>query len=158
MSQLMIDRLITLLATGFGAGFSPKGPGTAGTLIGVPIFLLANRLPIIGYMAFVLILTAVACIIADRAGVLLDETDSPKIVIDEIVGFLITMTWLPTTWQWLLAGFLTFRVLDIFKPWPIAFVESKISGGTGVVMDDVCAGLIANIFLQVTLSYSASWL
>jgi phosphatidylglycerophosphatase A len=78
-------------------------------------------------------------------------------VIDEVIGFLITMTWLPMTWQAYLAGFLLFRVLDIFKPFPIGYLDEKVPGGLGVVADDVAAGMIANIILQVVLVKTA-WL
>lgn len=83
--------------------------------------------------------------------------DSPEIVIDEVVGFLITMTWLPLNWKSILLGFLLFRCLDILKPFPIRRIDERVKGGLGVMADDMVAGILANIFLQVTLSYT-HWL
>ncbi len=74
--------------------------------------------------------------------------DRPEIVIDEVVGFLITMTWLPFSLKHLVLGFFLFRVLDIWKPFPISYLNDKVKGGFGVVIDDVAAGLVANVVLQ----------
>jgi phosphatidylglycerophosphatase A len=146
--EQMKNFVIKALATGFGFGLAPFAPGTFGTLVAIPIFWFLQMKGPITYMLMTLLFTIFACAIAELAGPLLGETDSPNIVIDEIVGFLITMTWLPRTWQALLSGFILFRILDIIKPGPIRYVEKKIKGGIGVVADDVLAGIIANILLQ----------
>lgn len=78
-----------------------------------------------------------------------DTHDDKHVVIDEVVGFLITMTWLPVTWQSFVGGFLLFRLFDIWKPVPIRNIDQKIKGGLGVVADDVVAGIVANIILQM---------
>jgi phosphatidylglycerophosphatase A len=83
--------------------------------------------------------------------------DSQEIVIDEVLGFLITMVWLPLTWQALLIGFVLFRVLDIFKPFPISLLDRHVKGGVGVIVDDVAAGVIANVFLHWLLTQT-NWL
>ena len=83
--------------------------------------------------------------------------DSPEIVIDEVLGFMITMTWLPQTWKAYVAGFILFRVLDIFKPFPIGYLDKKVRGGLGVVADDVAAGIIASLILQ-TIYANTFWL
>ena len=83
--------------------------------------------------------------------------DSSAIVIDEVVGFLVAVIWLPLTWKTLVAGFLIFRLLDILKPFPINVIDRKIKGGVGVVLDDVAAGVVTNVVLQVTY-YHTTWL
>jgi phosphatidylglycerophosphatase A len=83
--------------------------------------------------------------------------DSKEIVIDEVVGFLITMTWLPLTWQSLVAGFVVFRFLDIVKPPPIRQLDRKVPGGFGVMVDDVAAGIIGSILLQFVYNHT-NWL
>jgi len=83
--------------------------------------------------------------------------DSGAIVIDEVVGFLVAVIWLPLTWKTLVAGFLIFRLLDILKPFPINVIDRKIKGGVGVVLDDVAAGVVTNVVLQVTY-YHTTWL
>lgn len=145
------------LATFFGVGRFPKGPGTAGTVATIPVVLLLSWAGPLVYMAFTILLLPIAVWAAqvyedDQGG-----HDHKEIVIDEVLGFLITMTWLPMTWKSMLIGFLLFRVLDIFKPFPIGYLDRKLPGGLGVVLDDVVAGIIANIVLQYLYQHT-SWL
>ena len=77
--------------------------------------------------------------------------DPKEIVIDEVVGYVIAMTWLPLTWQSFLAAFVMFRFFDILKPGPIRRIDQKVKGGLGTVLDDVAAGLISSVLLQVLL-------
>ncbi len=142
-------KLISYLATFFGAGLSPKMPGTVGTLAAVPLCLLVGRAGPYGYMVITLTLTIAAIYISDLYQQDFDEHDRPEIVIDEVVGFLITMTWIPLGWKYLVVGFILFRILDILKPFPISHLNNKVKGGLGVVIDDVAAGLVANIALQI---------
>jgi phosphatidylglycerophosphatase A len=76
------------------------------------------------------------------------EHDSSCIVIDEVAGFLVTMTWVPLEPQFWLAGFVLFRIFDMLKPFPISVLDRRIKGGLGTVIDDVAAGLVANVILQ----------
>ncbi|MGZ3742218.1 MAG: phosphatidylglycerophosphatase A family protein [Pseudobdellovibrionaceae bacterium] len=145
------------LATFFGIGFFPKGPGTAGTLATIPLVMILFWAGPLVYMTFVIILLPLAILAAqvyedDKGG-----HDHKEIVIDEVLGFLITMTWLPMTWKSMLAGFLLFRGLDILKPFPIGYLDRKIPGGFGVVIDDVVAGIIASIVLQYIYQHTL-WL
>ena len=80
--------------------------------------------------------------------------DSKEIVIDEVAGFLITMTWLPMTWQSVVIGFILFRFFDIVKPPPIRQLDKKIQGGVGVMIDDIAAGIISNFILQILFTYT----
>ena len=142
-------RLTILLATCGGVGLSPFAPGTAGTLVAIPIFLLLALLPWWLYILCVCSIGVIACRAADAAERIFQEKDPHRVVIDEAVGFFITMTAFPVTWQYLLAGFVFFRLFDIIKPPPIRLVERKVPGGYGVVLDDVVAGIYAHIAVRI---------
>jgi phosphatidylglycerophosphatase A len=142
-------RLAILLATWGGAGFSPVAPGTAGTLAAIPFFLLLALLPWWLYILCVVGIGVIACWAADAAERIFHEKDPHRVVVDEAVGFFITMTALPVTGQYLLAGFVFFRVFDIIKPFPIRLVERTVKGGYGIVLDDVVAGIYAHIALRI---------
>ena len=142
-------RLALLLATWWGAGYSPIAPGTAGTIAAIPFFFLLSLLPLYLYLPGVLGIGLVACWAAGEAERIFQEQDSKRIVIDEAVGFFITMTALPPTWPYLIGGFCLFRCFDILKPPPIRLIERKVKGGYGVVLDDVLAGIYAQISLRI---------
>ena len=146
-------RLAIVLATWWGAGYSPIAPGTAGTIAAIPFFLVLRLLPLYGYLACVLGLGLVACWAAGEAERFFQEQDSKRIVIDEVVGFLVTMTALPPTWPYLIGGFCLFRCFDILKPPPIRLIERKVKGGYGVVLDDVLAAIYAQISLRIIVAF-----
>jgi phosphatidylglycerophosphatase A len=143
---------IHLLAFGFGSGAMPKAPGTWGTLAAIPIFLLIQDLPLISYLALLLVMTVVGVWICDVTTRALGVHDHPGIVWDEIVGYLITMIMAPEGWFWLVVGFVLFRIFDIAKPWPIRFIDRSVKGGFGIMLDDVLAGVMALACLQL-ISY-----
>jgi phosphatidylglycerophosphatase A len=120
-------------------GYAPVAPGTFGTLGAIPLDLLLARLPPAAYAAATLALLAVAIPAAERAGRYWGVADASPIVVDEVVGYLVTMALLPFSWQATVAGFVLFRVLDITKPWPASAFD-RVKSGFGVVMDDVAAG------------------
>jgi phosphatidylglycerophosphatase A len=134
---------IQFLAFGFGSGLSPKAPGTAGTLVAVPIYLLIAPWSLPLYTAFILATALVGIWICGEASRQLGVHDHGGIVWDEFVGFWITMWALPSAWPWVLAGFLAFRVFDVAKPWPIGLLDRKVHGGLGIMLDDIVAGLMA---------------
>jgi len=144
---------VHFLAFGFGAGASPWAPGTVGTLVAIPLYLLFAWTPIAVYLLIVLIAFTAGiwlCEIAERdTGI----HDHPGIVWDEIVGYFIVMIGVPHTLKWIILGFLLFRLFDIWKPWPIKIVEAKFKGGLGIMLDDVVAAVYALIVMQVV-----SWL
>jgi phosphatidylglycerophosphatase A len=142
-------RLVILLATWWGVGFTPLASGTAGTLAAIPLFLLLSLFPLSIYLPCVLGLGLLACWVAGKAEVIFGERDSRHIVIDEVVGFCVTMIALPPTWPYLVGGFCLFRCFDILKPPPIRLIEQKVRGGYGVVLDDVLAGIYASISLRI---------
>ncbi len=144
-------------ATFFGVGKMAKAPGTWGTIAAIPFVLLLNFLSPFLAMGMTLLMLPVAIVAAETYEKEKGVHDSKEIVIDEVLGFMITMTWLPITWQSYVAGFFLFRFLDILKPFPVGYIDKKVRGGLGVVADDVAAGIIANIVLQVIYT-KTSWL
>lgn len=141
----------------FGVGLAKKAPGTWGTLVTLPLAIGLNWLGQWWIMGAVAILTPVAIIACEIYENQVGGHDHPEIVIDEVIGFLIAMTWLPITWQACTIGFLIFRLLDIWKPFPIGYLDRKIPGGVGVVADDIVAGIVTNIVLQL-LYNQTNWL
>lgn len=153
----MTNTLRLQLATFFNIGKFPKAPGTVATLATLPVWYLLAQLGPIPYMLLVLLLIPVGVWAADAYESQAGKHDSKEIVIDEVVGFLITMTWMPFTWQSAVLGFLIFRFFDIVKPPPIRQLDQKVMGGFGVMADDIAAGIIGNIVLQVILNQT-NWL
>jgi phosphatidylglycerophosphatase A len=138
-----MKRLVTLFATWGGTGFSPFASGTVGTLGAIPLYLLLARLPLPLYLLSTLAFTLFACWISGFGEELFGEHDSGKIVIDEVAGFLVTMTALPPSWQSIAAGFFLFRLFDVTKPQPARWFDRSLKNGYGVVLDDVAAGIYA---------------
>lgn len=140
--------IIAMASAGY-AGFSPRAPGTAGTAVGILVYLLYSHFPPLPYLLSTGALFFLACWISERAEVLLGQRDSPKIVIDEVIGYLITMAFLPCTASSMAGGFLFFRVLDIIKPPPANWINREMKGGWAVVLDDAVAGVYANVLLRL---------
>jgi phosphatidylglycerophosphatase A len=137
------------LATGFGVGYSPIAPGTLGTLIAIPIYFFLSNIPSPLYEITLVGFFFLSVWISENAETFFRKKDDQRIVIDEIVGFLVTMLWVQKTIRFVIIGFFLFRFFDILKPFPIRRLEKKLKGGYGVVLDDVMAGVYANITLQV---------
>ncbi|BAU48001.1 phosphatidylglycerophosphatase A [Sulfurifustis variabilis] len=137
------------MATGFGVGKVGFAPGTFGTLLGVPVYLVLMQAAAGVYLLALALLLAFAvwvCGIAERGL----PHDDASIVLDEIVGYLITMYAAPVGWVWVIAGFLWFRLFDIWKPFPIGRIDRSLPGGFGTVLDDAAAGVYAWAGLQAT--------
>ena len=130
-------------ALGFGSGLSPRAPGTAGTLIALPLYWLAMTYLADIYIWLVVFISLVGVYLCGTTARNLQSHDHGGIVWDEIAGFAITMLWVPFSWQWIAAGFVLFRILDIAKPWPIRWLDRRVGGGWGIMLDDIVAGLIA---------------
>lgn len=136
-----------LLAFGFGAGAIPYAPGTWGTLAAVPALLFLPALPplLLGvFLIAAFVLGVWLCGVTTRA---LGVDDHPGIVWDEMVGYWIAVAALPAHWTWWLAAFALFRLLDIWKPWPIGELDRRLHGGLGVMADDALAGVLAGLIL-----------
>lgn len=146
---LNLKNPVHLLAFGFGSGVAPKAPGTWGTLAAVPFFLLLQDLPLLAYLAVILVSTLVGVWLCDVTAKDLGVHDHPGIVWDEFVGFFITMIAAPSGWLWLVIGFILFRLFDILKPWPINAIDKEVDGGLGIMLDDVLAGVMALACLQL---------
>ena len=139
--------VIIFIAQGAYAGRFPVAPGTAGTLIGVLIYLWIRAISPAAYLALCIIVTMIGTWIAGRAESLLGRKDSPSIVIDEIAGYLVAMFMVPRGLGFMVAGFLLFRVFDIIKPYPLKRLQN-IHGGAGVMADDIGAGVYTNLVLE----------
>jgi len=131
------------IATALGAGYSPIAPGTCGTLVTLPLAWALSGVALWVYLLVVVGVTAVGIWAAGRADQAWGTEDSGRIVIDEVAGYLVTMTLVARDhWVPLVVGFVVFRVLDIAKPPPIRWLDQNLPGGFGVVMDDVAAGVM----------------
>ncbi|RLA25340.1 MAG: phosphatidylglycerophosphatase A [Gammaproteobacteria bacterium] len=146
--EILIDPVLCL-AFGFGSGLAKKAPGTFGTLAAVPIYLILVQANSWMYGIATVLCSIVGIWICGIAADKLGEHDFGGIVWDEIAGLLITMWFVDFSWQNLLLGFILFRVFDIIKPWPIKWIDQKVSGGLGIMLDDVLAGLFAGLVLLV---------
>ena len=139
------------LAFGFGSGLSPKAPGTAGTLVAVPIYLLIADLSLLHYTLFIAVSSLLGIWICGVASRQLKVHDHPGIVWDEFVGYWITMWAVPADWTWIIAGFVAFRVFDIVKPWPVSVLDRRVGGGLGIMVDDMLAGVMACVTLHIAM-------
>ncbi len=137
------------LATGFGSGLIRGAPGTAGTVVAVPIAIALATLPTDVAVVVVLLLFLAGIPLCRAAAAVLSQSDPGAIVWDEIVGFCLVAVLIPAGWAWLAAAFLVFRLFDIFKPWPIRRLERHVGGGFGIMIDDVVAALFTVIVLGV---------
>lgn len=147
----MLINFLVFAATFFGVGRIPKAPGTFGTLAALPIAALLLWLGPLWQMGVTLAFIPFAIFASEAFEKKMGTHDSSQIVIDEVAGLLVTMMWLPMTWQSFVAGFILFRFFDILKPYPISYLDKKIQGGVGVVADDLLAGVFASLILQVLL-------
>jgi len=141
-------KLGLVLSSCFGIGLIPVAQGTFGTLVGIPLAIaLAHLPPLAGaYVLFFFILLAIWA--SEKSARALEKGDPAEVVIDETAGLLLTLYLLPATGFNLCLGFLLFRLFDILKPYPIRRLE-RIGGGPGVVLDDLLAGVYANICIRV---------
>ena len=153
MAEKVSPRLLRhpadLLALGFGSGLVPGAPGTAGTLAAIPLYLLLQPLALHLYLLLVAVLFLVGIPLCAHTARRLGVHDHPGIVWDEIVGYLVTMTFAPPGWLWIVIGFVLFRLFDILKPWPIKWLDRKVGGGFGIMVDDLLAGMAAAAVLYL---------
>jgi len=137
------------VAFGFGSGAIPFAPGTFGTLVGIPFYLLLKNLPNSLYLIAVILIALGSAWLCDIVSKEIKVHDHSGMNIDEIVGFLVTMCYAPEGWWWILFGFVLFRLFDIWKPWPINAIDEKVHGGFGMILDDVVAGIFSLIVIQI---------
>ena len=146
-----MDRLFLFIATGAGSGYLPVAPGTWGSAVGVLLWLAVSRLAMPTYLAVLGALFVIGVFSAGAAEKIVDRGDPGLVVIDEIVGQLITLAVAPHHPVAVLAGFVLFRLFDILKPFPVGWIDRHLHGGLGIMLDDVAAGLYALLVLQLGL-------
>lgn len=145
-----MEKIVKFLSSGFYIGYSPYAPGTLGSLFALIIYLfftpqfIGGR----GYWVFLLIFVSLAIVLSDLGEKYFAEKDCQYIVIDEMAGLFITLAYLPKQWGYILVGVILYRFLDIKKLKFIKRIE-KISGGLGIVLDDIVVGIMVNLFLQI---------
>jgi len=144
--RLLLDP-VHFFALGFGAGLSPWAPGTMGTLVAAPLIIGIGSLGSLAHLYAAILFTVIGVPLCAASARKLGRHDHPAIVWDEIAGYAITMLGAPLTYEWLLTGFVAFRILDIVKPWPIREADHRLGGGLGIMLDDVMAGVIAGLAL-----------
>lgn len=146
-SPIRATRVLTdpvhLLAFGFGTGLSGIAPGTIGTLVGVPLALALALVPLWGRIIAISFLLLVGIWLCGNSARRLGVHDHPGIVFDEIVGYQVAVIVAPDNVLTLVVGFILFRFFDILKPWPIGWLDRRIGGGTGIMLDDIAAGVYA---------------
>ncbi|MBL6734819.1 MAG: phosphatidylglycerophosphatase A [Shewanellaceae bacterium] len=150
LTKLSLAEPIDLIALGFGSGLAPKAPGTFGTLAALPLVALMNVLTWPWYLMWTVIAFVLGVYICERAANKLGVHDHPAIVWDEFVGLMIAGIGLPLGLFWILLAFAAFRFFDILKPWPISFLDKRVAGGLGIMVDDVAAGFFALGVVQGT--------
>jgi phosphatidylglycerophosphatase A len=146
---LLFSHPLHFLSLGLGTGLFPKAPGTAGTLLGFPLFWAIIYLPLVQqWLALILlfVLGIWCCAFTGRA---LGVSDHGAIVWDEIVAMAAILVTVPMTWIWWVAAFVLFRLFDIWKPFPISWADKHIGGGFGVMLDDGLAAAMAILVLQL---------
>lgn len=154
LSNLTRPRItwIQWLAFGFGVGTAPKAPGTMGTLaalLALPVFV---GLPLWVQLLWVVVTAVLGIWLCDRAAKELGVHDHPAIVWDEFVGLWIVFLAVPLSWATVLVGFILFRFFDIVKPWPIRWLDRRVKGGFGIMIDDIIAGIFAAVLMHVALA------
>ncbi len=149
--QILSDPVL-FLAFGFGFGLANKAPGTFGTLAAVPLYCLIAQGGNVSYSLCTLSACLAGVWICGVAAGKLGEHDFKGIVWDEIAGYFVSLWLIPFSWQAVILGFILFRFFDILKPWPISWADRRIHGGLGIMLDDILAGLLANVVLRLVLS------
>jgi len=143
------------MATGGHTGDIPFAPGTFGTFVGLlPCFFL-SEINAGGASFLIIVFTVGAIWIAHRAEALLKQKDPGCIVIDEIAGLMVTLWGFSFSMLPVISGFILFRLFDIAKPFPIRLIEKKVSGGAGIVLDDIVAGVYSNLAVRMVLYIAA---
>lgn len=146
---LLLSHPLHFLSLGLGTGLIPKAPGTAGTLLGFPLFWMIMDLPLEQQWLALLLMFLFGIWCCAFTGKTIGVSDHGAIVWDEIVAMAAILVTVPFTWTWWLAAFMSFRLFDIWKPFPISWADRHIGGGLGVMLDDGLAAVMAILVLQL---------
>ena len=149
VKKLALGSPAGLLACGFGSGLSPVAPGTMGTLAAIPFAIVLKNLSDLEFWLVLPVLFLLGVWVCGQVSRKLGVHDHGGIVWDEMVGYWLAVAFVPLQWPWLLAAFVLFRVFDIFKPWPIRQLDKNISGGFGIMIDDILAAIYTITLLAV---------
>jgi len=152
LSAALLKQPVHLLALGFGSGLVPRAPGTAGSLVALPLAWLMLTWPFAAKVAVVAAMFGAGVWICAESARRLAAHDHPGIVWDEIVGMLATCLVIPGDVRWLPVAFVLFRFFDIVKPWPIRDLDHRLRGGIGIMLDDIVAAAFAAVFLMLATS------
>ena len=146
--QLALSTPHGLIASGFGSGLAPYAPGTAGSLAAIPFYFLLHHLAVWQYLAVMAAAFALGVWASERVSRELRQHDYGGIVWDEFVGQWLTLLACPMEWWAIAAGFFLFRLFDVWKPFPVRWLDREVSGGFGIMIDDVGAAVYAWVALQ----------
>lgn len=149
--QFLIARPTHFFALGFGTGLTPKMPGTAGTLIGFPLFFLIQPHHYFVQLGVIVVLFVWGIFLCHQTGKSLGVEDHSSIVWDEIVAMMLVLTFTPNAFIWWLIAFLLFRLFDVWKPFPIQQCDARLKGGFGVMFDDFLAAGYTIVCLKILL-------
>ena len=147
------DKLILFFATWFCSGLTPFAPGTWGSLAALPFAAAAYSSGIAVSAISLVIIFIFSIPVSGTASKIFKTHDASSIVIDEAAGIFVTLFLIPVSWATVIAGFVLFRFFDILKPFPIGLIDKKVKGGAGIVLDDVMAGVFANVGLRIILIF-----
>lgn len=145
----MKEAFILLLSSWFGLGRLPLAPGTWGTLGAVPLVLIISYFGPVPAVISLAVIIPLAVWISGISQKLIGKDDPPEVVIDEVAGYFIAVFLLPFSWWSFIPGFILFRIFDILKPFPIRMIHKKVKGGIGICLDDIVAGIYANVCIRL---------
>ncbi len=145
---VIFDFLIKLLSSGFYSGYTPFVPGTAGTFLGVLIYVFLMPESVYLYFLILIAFIVIGIFLSSRAELVYNKKDDQRIVIDEVAGYLVSMFLLPSKFSVMVFGFVVFRIFDCVKPYPINKLQN-LKSGVGVMADDIMAGLYTCACLHI---------
>ncbi len=146
-----LDKVILILATWFCTGLIPFAPGTWGSILAIPFAAGAYSPGFLSSCVSLALMLFISIPVSSRAAKIINSEDPSSVVIDEAAGIFITLFLIPLSWISVITGFVLFRIFDILKPFPIGLIDKNFRGGTGIVLDDVMAGVYANVCVRIVL-------
>ncbi len=149
LARLNLHDPLQLVAVGFGAGLCPRAPGTMGSLLALPFCMGLVYCPAWVFFAVIVLTFVLGVWASEHTEKVMGMHDNSSIVIDEVVGMFLSVAFYPPVWWLTGLAFVLFRLFDILKPFPISYLDRKVQGGLGIMLDDVAAGLAACLSAQI---------